>query len=189
MALQKIKNGDLRVGRGEHVQWVSVVHKGWRIPKVITIILAGQGAQFEWFIAVSGHDDHSFPLDIRVIHKAPSTVSRISARSVLDGRSHISWNGRVIVEKGAHGVDTHLAFRTLLLSASARARTIPSLEIATDDVTAGHAASVDRLADDALFYCASRGLDHEETKKLLAHAFLSTDAPASLLSLLKPYDN
>lgn len=173
------------IKRGEHVCWVSVVNNGWRIPKEITITLSGEGGRFEWFIVVSGRDNSAFPLDMKVVHKAPHTASHISARSVLDGESQIAWNARAIVEQEAVGADTYLSFRTLLLSPKARVKTIPSLEIATDDVTAGHAASVDRLADDELYYCATRGLDQSDTKKLLARAFLNVDAPKFAAQLLE----
>ncbi len=184
MTLQKIKSTDLKVSCGEQIRWVSVVDRGWRIPKEITVTLSGQDCRFEWFIFVIGRDNSAFPLDMKVIHKAPNTVSYISARAVLEGESQIEWNARAIVERGAAGADTYLSFRTLLLSPGARAKTIPSLEIATDDVTAGHAASVDRLADEALHYCATRGLDQSETKKLLARAFLNADATESVAHLL-----
>lgn len=185
MTRQKIKAMHRVVKRGEQVRWVSVVDRGWRIPKEITVTLLGQGGRFEWFIFVIGRDNAAFPLNIQVVHKAPLTTSNISARSVLDGESQIAWNAKAIVEHGAVGSDTYLSFRTLLLSPKARAKTIPSLEIATDDVTAGHAASVDRLDDDALHYCATRGLDQSEAKKLLVRAFLSSDAPQAAVKLLE----
>lgn len=168
----------LTLKRGERVRWVSVLERGWRTQKQITITLTGEGAHFEWFIFVVGRNEQIFPLDIRIIHSGARTTSRIVGRCVLFNSARVSFTANAIVRERAKGADTHVAFRTLLLSPHAHARTIPSLEIATDDVSAGHAASVDRLVDDALFYCASRGLETGDTTRLLTHAFLSADMSA-----------
>lgn len=166
------------LARGEQVRWVSVLERGWRTQKQITITLAGESAHFEWFIFVLGRNKQTFPLELSIIHSGVQTTSRIVGRCVLFDSARISFTANAVVREQAKGADTHVAFRTLLLSPHAHARTIPSLEIATDDVSAGHAASIDRLADDALFYCASRGLQEGDTTRLLTHAFLCTDAPA-----------
>ena len=176
---KKIIDANLHLARGQSVKWASIVHKGWNAPRQITVTLAGAGATFEWHIVVLGRGTETFPLAIRVIHAAPDTTSRISARCILFDSARIAFTGDAVVEKRARRADTHLAFRSLLLSEKAHARTIPSLEIKTDDVRAGHAASVDRLSDDALFYSASRGLSRDEAQTLLARAFLAQDFPAS----------
>lgn len=178
LILQTMEDTALTLKRGERVRWVSVLERGWRTQKQITITLAGESAHFEWFIFVLGRNKETFPLDIRIIHNGARTVSRIAGRCVLFDSARVSFTANAIVRELAKGADTHVAFRTLLLSPHAHARTIPSLEIATDDVSAGHAASIDRLADDALFYCASRGLHAGDTTRLLTHAFLAADVPA-----------
>lgn len=170
-----LTNTNLILKRGERVRWVSVLNRGWRTQKQITITLLGTGAYFEWFIFVVGHDEHAFPMDVCIIHKGVKTKSRILGRCVLFEKARVSFTASAVVQKQAKGADAYLAFRTLLLSPHAHARVIPSLEISTDDVSAGHAASIDRLADDALFYCASRGLKTSDAARLLTHAFLSAD--------------
>lgn len=180
----KLSKRNTIITKSEAVRWVSVVDKGWRTPKRITITLAGADACFEWFIAVLGRGEEAFPLDIEVVHAAPRTKAIITARCLLFDRARIAFTGTARVEKRARASDTHLGFHTLLLSDHAYARTIPSLEIKTNDVRASHAASVDRMSDAALFYCATRGLNEDGGRSLLSRAFLSQDAPASSLSAL-----
>lgn len=177
LVLHTMKNMTFTLKRGERVRWVSVLERGWRTQKQITITLAGESAHFEWFIFVIGRNEQTFPLDIRILHNGARTTSRIAGRCVLFDSARVSFTANAVVREQAKGADTHVAFRTLLLSPHAHARTIPSLEIATDAVSAGHAASIDRLADDALFYCASRGLQADDTTRLLTHAFLAAAVP------------
>lgn len=175
IVIHHVENADIILKRGERVRWVSILNRGWRTKKQITITLSAAHAYFEWFIFVLGRGKDAFPVDVRIIHKGAKTKSRVIGRCVLIDSSRISFVASAVVQKQAKGADTHIAFRTLLLSPYAHANTIPSLEIATDDVSAGHAASVDRLADDALFYCASRGLKTSYATRILTHAFLSAD--------------
>lgn len=187
--IKNIHTTDRVLKKGEAVRWVSVVDKGWRTPKRITVTLAGADARFEWFIAVLGRGEESFPLDIEVVHAAPRTKAIITARCLLFDYARISFTGTARIEKRARAADTYLGFHTLLLSDHAYARTIPSLEIKTADVRASHAASVDRVSDTALFYCATRGLDEKSGRVLLSRAFLSHEspvpAPAAFTKLLE----
>ncbi|MEK7122563.1 MAG: SufD family Fe-S cluster assembly protein [Patescibacteria group bacterium] len=180
--LKKISDTTLCLKKGELVRWVSVIDQGWRTPKRISITLAGVEAQFEWFIAIIGRGEDSFPFDVQVIHAASRTQSKITARCLLFDHAHVSFAGNAKIEKRARASDTHLGFHTLLLSDHASARMIPSLEILTHDVRASHAASVDRLSESALFYCASRGLEEDDARGLLARAFLLQDAPLPAVS-------
>lgn len=170
-----LANANFTLKRGECVRWISVLDRGWRTRKRITVTLSAVGAHFEWFIFVLGRGDNVFPMDVRIVHKGAKTKSRIIGRCVLMDSSRISFIVAAIVQKQAKGADTHLAFRTLLFSPHTHVHTVPSLEIATDDVSASHAASVDRLSDEALFYCASRGLEVSDAAQLLVHAFFSAD--------------
>jgi Fe-S cluster assembly protein SufD len=61
-----------------------------------------------------------------------------------------------------------------LLSEQARARSVPNLEILTNDPTrCGHAASVGPVGDDELFYVMSRGIPLEEARRLIVFGFFN----------------
>ena len=49
----------------------------------------------------------------------------------------------------------------------------PELEIYNDDVTCSHGATIGQLSDSELFYLASRGIDPESAKTMMAKGFLS----------------
>ena len=58
-----------------------------------------------------------------------------------------------------------------MLSEGARINTKPSLEIYADDVQCAHGATAGAIADEALFYMASRGLDEDTARRLLVAGF------------------
>jgi Fe-S cluster assembly scaffold protein SufB len=63
--------------------------------------------------------------------------------------------------------------KNLLLSAEAEADSKPSLEIYADDVKCGHGATAGAVAEEAIFYLRSRGLDEQTAMRLLIQGFAS----------------
>lgn len=133
--------------------------------------LNGSGAESELngLFVLSGrqHVDHH----TRVAHEVPHCKSRENYRTVLDGRSHGVFNGKVLVAKGAVKTDSAQSNANLLLSDRAEIDTKPELEIYNDDVKCAHGATVGQLDRNQLFYLKSRGLSEEEAKQLLTFAF------------------
>jgi len=121
------------------------------------------------------HADHHTHID----HRAPDCRSREHYRTVLDGRSHGVFNGKVLVHRGASGTDSNMQNGNLLLSKHAEIDTKPELEIYNDDVKCAHGATVGQLDDKQLFYLRSRGVSAEQAQELLTFAF-ADEALASL---------
>jgi len=65
-----------------------------------------------------------------------------------------------------------LQLENLLLSESARANSIPELEVLANDVLAAHGASSAPIDENQLFYLRSRGLNLDESKALIVEGFL-----------------
>ncbi len=110
---------------------------------------------------------------INIDHAQPHTNSRLYYKGILDGQSKAVFGGMVLVRPGAVKVDAHQADKNLLLSAGAEVDSKPSLEIYADDVKCGHGATAGAIAEDAIFYMLSRGLDMETASALLIKGFAS----------------
>ena len=88
--------------------------------------------------------------------------------------------------------DTRVDMRLRLASKSARGQLIPGLNIAANDVRAGHSASTFQLSKEDLFYLRSRGLSPEAAQKLFALSLSrnfvkglgDTELSAEILSLI-----
>lgn len=154
---------------------VTFLEKGWNGRKEFTVNLDREGSSFEWFIFVFGSHAEKFHLDLHINHYAPRTKSRVYARCVLTDQSTVQFSGVSAIGPEAQKSDTYLSFHTLLLSSTAHANVVPSLEIRTQDIRAGHAASVDRFLPNDLFYLQTRGLDERDAKAFLTQGFLLAD--------------
>jgi Fe-S cluster assembly protein SufD len=104
-------------------------------------------------------------------HAKPHCASHELYKGILDGKAHGVFNGKIFVHQDAQKTDAKQTNKTLLLSDDAVINTKPQLEIYADDVKCTHGATVGQLDEDAIFYLRSRGLGHEEARRLLTFAF------------------
>lgn len=140
----------------------------------ISFNLSSTGSSLELLLLFYGLNGDNFNIDLNVHHTAPQTFSRISVLSVLNDESVLNCAGSVFVKGTAVEADTFLRCDSLLLSNKSKVMAVPSLEIETNDVKAGHSASIGRVDDEKLFYFLSRGFSEEQAKQLLVEAFLSS---------------
>ncbi len=126
---------------------------------------------------------------INIDHIKPHGTSRLLYRGILDGASHAIFGGTVYVQPGAIKTDAEQEDKNLLLSREAEVDSKPALEIYADDVRCGHGAAAGAVADEALFYLRSRGLNRELATRLLVKGFATTVldqiGPARLRSFLE----
>ncbi len=109
----------------------------------------------------------------RIDHAKPGCTSQQSYRGILDEQATGVFSGRIVVRPDAHKTDARQTNNNLLLSEDAVILTSPQLEILADDVKCAHGATVGQLDRDALFYLRSRGLDLDNARRLMTHAFSS----------------
>ena len=145
----------------------------------LTIALEGEGAEAHLSgVSVLADGKHA-DVTTTMIHRKPNTHSTQLFKKVAAGKSRAVYQGRVIVAKGADGVDSAQTAKALLLGELAEADLKPELEIFADDVKCAHGAAVGDLDADSLFYLRARGIPEAEARGLLLHAFLE-DAMAEI---------
>lgn len=106
-----------------------------------------------------------------VEHAVPHCDSRETYRGILGGKASAVFNGRVHVHPDAQRTDAQQSNQNLLLTDDAIIHTKPELEIYADDVKCTHGATVGQLDREALFYLRSRGLAHDEARRMLVDSF------------------
>lgn len=117
------------------------------------------------------HDKQKLENNIHVDHIAAHGKSSMLYKGMLDKKSRANFNGKVSVDPQAKKIQSQQANHNLLLSNDAEVATKPELEINADDVKCAHGATVGQLAEEALFYLRTRGLQKEQALELLTHAF------------------
>ncbi len=113
------------------------------------------------------HVDHQTRID----HAEPQANSNQLYKGILDGAARAVFCGTVMVREDAQKTDAKQMNRNLLLSPRAEVDSRPQLVIYADDVKCTHGATVGQLDPVEMFYLRSRGLDENEARELLIHAF------------------
>jgi len=128
--------------------------------------------------------------NITMNHDVPDCYSNQLFKGLLYDASRADFYGLVKVPAYCIGTEAYQANHNLLLSADARVRTLPQLEIYADDVKCSHGATTGRLDEDELFYMQSRGISYETARRLQQIAFAAEildTLPESVSNEVKEY--
>ncbi len=115
--------------------------------------------------------DQHLDYDSQQNHMAPHTTSDLLFKGALVEQSRSVWQGMIYVAPGADKTDGYQANRNLLLSKSARADSIPGLEILADDVRCTHGATVGKIDAEQIFYLMARGIPRIDAERLIVEGF------------------
>lgn len=137
----------------------------------VTLDAPGASCTVNGLYVTSGtqHIDNHIDID----HAKPNTTSDQYFKGILTDGSRAVFSGRVLIRRDAQKSSARQADKNLMLSEGARVNTKPSMEIFADDVKAVHGATAGAVAEDALFYMRSRGLDLDTARSLLIYGFAS----------------
>jgi Fe-S cluster assembly protein SufD len=111
-------------------------------------------------------DHHTWQL-----HESPFATSDLEFKGALKGHARSVYSGLIKVFEGAQKTDAYQQNRNLVLSRTARADSIPNLEIAANDVRCTHGATVSQVEEEHLFYLQARGIPRSEAQKLIVEGF------------------
>jgi len=104
-------------------------------------------------------------------HEAPGCHSDLLYKSALQDDSRIVWRGMIKVDPLGQKTNGYQRNDNLILDRSARADSIPGLEIEADDVRCTHGATSGRVDDEMIYYCQTRGLTRKEAVRLIVSGF------------------
>ncbi len=106
-------------------------------------------------------------------HLAAHTTSNVIIKGILYDSSRADYQGMIHISAGAKYSNAVQENKNILLSKTAQAQSIPSIEVLTDEVQCAHASAIGYLDRKQLWYLQSRGIDQEQAQQLLLDAFLS----------------
>jgi Fe-S cluster assembly protein SufD len=161
------------VGRDATLHWV-VGGMGSRLTKsFIDSSLTGPGSTALMSGVFFGDGQQHLDYDTQQNHVAANTMSDLLYKGALKNKARSVWQGMIKVYPGAQQTDGYQANRNLILEKSARADSIPGLEIEADDVRCTHGATISQLDPEEVFYISSRGLPLDETQRLIVQGFFA----------------
>ena len=161
----------VQVGRDANLDWIFGAIGSHLTKNFSDLELVGEGASGRmsgfYFTDGNQHLDH----DTQQNHLAAHTTSDLLFKGALKDQSRSVWQGMIYVAPGAQKTDGYQANRNLILDKTARADSIPGLEILADDVRCTHGATVGKIDPELIFYLRSRGIEYENAVRLIVEGF------------------
>lgn len=159
------------VDRDARLQW-TIAALGSRLAKVNQHVgLIGAGADVQVNGVMFTEEKQHLSYHTLQHHAAPDCHSNLLYKAALQDHSRTVWRGMIDVDPDAQRTDAYQRNDNLMLSADARADSIPGLEIQADDVRCTHGSTNGRVDDESIFYCQSRGLTRQEAIRLIVSGF------------------
>jgi Fe-S cluster assembly protein SufD len=166
-------NNRVRLGRDAELQWIQTM-LGSKMSKVNSYFdMAGPGARAFVHGFMFGDEQQHFHLHTLQRHQVDHTTSDLLIKCCLEDQARSVYQGLIQVSEGAQRTDAYQANRNLLLSDTARADSIPGLEILANDVRCTHGATIGHVDPEQLYYLMARGLPHVEAERLIVEGFFA----------------
>ncbi|MCY3990325.1 MAG: Fe-S cluster assembly protein SufD [Caldilineaceae bacterium] len=160
------------LGKDTDLRWIQVSW-GSRLTKAfLDLDLQGEGGHGEllglYFPTRRQHIDHQ----TLQLHRVANCFSDLLFNGALKHRARSVYMGIIKVLPGAQKTDAFQRNGNLILDNSARADSIPGLEIEADDVRCTHAATAAQVEDEYVFYLMARGLTGPQAERMIVQGFL-----------------
>lgn len=160
-----------RVGRDGKLDWVTSM-MGTRLTKAFqTMELDKPGGWGRMSGIFFTNGRQHLDLDTQQNHNAAETVSDLLYKGALREKSRTVWQGMIKALPGSQKIDGFQANRNLMLDKTARADSIPGLEIQADDVKCTHASAMGQLDEEEIFYLMSRGIPRKIAIEMSVQGF------------------
>jgi Fe-S cluster assembly protein SufD len=162
-----------RVGRDARLDWVLSIMGSHLIKTFQSVELDGRGAQARMSgLFFANHRQH-FDMDTQQNHNAADSVSDLLYKGALKDKARSVWQGMIKAMPDSQRIDGFQANRNLLLAKTARADSIPGLEIEADDVRCTHASTIGQIDQLQLFYLMSRGIPRHTAVQMVVEGFFA----------------
>lgn len=159
------------VAKDASLQW-TIGALGARLAKVnqhVALTGPGASAQVNGVMFTEGKQHLSY--HTLQHHRAGYCKSDLLYKGALQDQSRLVWRGMIKVDPDAQKTDGYQRNDNLILSADARADSIPGLEIEADDVRCTHGATAGRVDEEQVFYARTRGLTRNEAVRMIVAGF------------------
>ncbi|MEZ6109515.1 MAG: Fe-S cluster assembly protein SufD [Pirellulaceae bacterium] len=159
------------VGRDASLQW-TIGALGSRLSKVNQhVALVGPGAYSQVNGTMFTEGTQHISYHTLQHHVAPQCRSDFLYKAALQDKSRTVWRGMIKVDQEAQKTDGYQRNDNLLLSRTARADSIPGLEIEADDVRCTHGSTTGKIDEELIFYAQCRGYTRGEATRMIVTGF------------------
>ena len=135
--------------------------------------LVGERSKCDILSSLFLNENEHQEIKTRINHLVPNCNSYQKVKIVLSSESKGIFQGKIYVKDIAQKTDAYQLSKALLLKDNAEFNSKPELEIYADDVKCSHGSTSGSIDEDSLYYLMTRGLNRDESIKLLIKGFLN----------------
>lgn len=117
-----------------------------------------------------GKNNDRIDMNYYAFNKNINTDNKINIYGLLNDNAYKTFKGTIDFVKGSSKSVGEESEDVILLSDKAISTSLPMLLCHEDDVVGSHGVSTGKIDSDKLFYLMSKGLDYDESKKLIIMA-------------------
>lgn len=159
------------IGRDCTLQW-TIAAMGSLLSKVnqsVDLVGPGANSQVNGVMFTEGRQHLAY--HTQQYHRAESCRSDFLYKAAQQDNSRTVWRGMIKVDPKAQKTDGYQRNDNLILSGSARADSIPGLEIEADDVRCTHGSTTAKVDEEQIFYARCRGFTRKEATRMIVTGF------------------
>ncbi|MBP9887303.1 MAG: SufD family Fe-S cluster assembly protein, partial [Leptospiraceae bacterium] len=145
---------------------------GYKGKTLVKNDLSGENANLKAVGATTLSKREIQDIEFTISHFASRTDSNLRFKTVVKDKSHHIFTGNLFIPKASFHVTASQVNNNLTMTRTARAESMPKLEVFADDVKCSHGATVGEVNEEQLFYLMSRGLTENEARFLIIEGFL-----------------
>jgi Fe-S cluster assembly protein SufD len=134
-------------------------------------LLPGNGAMTEFNGVYFMQGKQHLDVDTLMHHIGLATSGDLLLHGAVKDKSRSVFTGLIKIEPTAQQTNSYLKNENLILDSTARADSIPSLEIDANDVRASHGATISKIDEEYIFYLMSRGIPRNTAVRMVVEGF------------------
>jgi Fe-S cluster assembly protein SufD len=134
-------------------------------------LLFGNGANMEFNGIYFLEDKQHLDIDTLMHHIGLATSGDLLIHGAAKDKGRSVFTGLIKIDPAAQQTNSYLKNENLLLDRTARADSMPSLEIEANDVRASHGATIGKIDEEYIFYLMSRGISRQTAVRMVVEGF------------------
>lgn len=158
------------------MQMIQMELGGAEVHAGVQVELTGDRSRFDAKAGYVCVDHHSMDINYNAVQRGKKTSCQMNFDGVLQGTARKRLSDTIDFRRGSKGSEGHERENVLLLGGDVVNQSLPVILCEEEDMEGTHGASIGQLADDMLFYMATRGIDEKQAQQIMVRARLGAIA-------------
>lgn len=134
-------------------------------------LLPGNGASMAFNGVYFMRGKQHLDIDCLMQHTGLATNGDLLLHGAVQDKSRSVFTGLIKIDPTGQQTNSYLKNENLILDRSARADSIPTLEIDANDVRASHGSTIGKIDEEYIFYLMSRGIPRNTAVRMVVEGF------------------